>query len=70
MKQDKFCRIGHALYGENFTPKIARDLGRSHVTVFRWVNGRTRIPDAIDPLLRRIVQAHLAALEEVLRGLR
>jgi hypothetical protein len=43
--QGRFCRIGSALYGDDWQSPLARALDVATRTVHRWANGQNDVPD-------------------------
>ena len=47
MKPDELRALALAAYGQGWQSRLARDLGVSHPTVWRWAHGRHRISKAM-----------------------
>lgn len=67
---DLLTGVGEALYGDDWTGPMARDLGVNRRTVLRWKRAERRIPATIAQDLINLLQGQRTDICRAIRGLR
>ena len=58
MTQDELASIGRKLYGDEWKAKLAREIGWSRYTLYRWANGKAAVHPSAAKHIRDLDRKH------------